>query len=206
LLNRLGEFTDLKGARLLDIGCAAGVLLAAARGRGAEVLGLEISESAATMARKVFGVEVLTGRLQDHSLPAEAFDVICMIDVIEHVLWPRDDMNIISRILAKNGLLCILTPNLRAHRIFGRRWHGFNASYEHILYFDRYSLTILMDQFGFRPLVFDTYGMVNLAEYYLPNLARTLPTWAERLATRALSKVFRAIGCEHRLLMIAQKS
>lgn len=206
LLDRLAAFVNLNGARFLDVGCAAGVLLAAARNRGADVLGLEISESAAEMARNIFGVKVLCGRLEDHSLPTATFDVVCMIDVIEHVLWPRKDMEIASRILKKGGILCLLTPNFRTYRIFGERWHGFNASYEHILYFDRNSLTTLINQYGCKPICFDTYGMVSLVEYYLPALSRILPLQVERLATRAFSKALRAFGSEHRLLMIAQKS
>jgi 2-polyprenyl-3-methyl-5-hydroxy-6-metoxy-1,4-benzoquinol methylase len=206
LLDRLAAFVTLKGAQFLDIGCAAGVLLAAARNRGADVLGLEISASAAEMPRNAFSVEVLRGRPEDHALPAGAFDVVCMIDVIEHVLCPRRDIEIVGRILKQGGVLCLLTPNFRAYRVFGKRWHGFNASYEHVLYFDRNSLTTLINQYGFKPIAVDTYGMVNLVEYYLPTLSRILPQWGERFLTRAFSKALRAFGCEHRLLMIARKT
>src|ERR1700730_3626748 len=194
LLDRLAAFLNLNGARFLDIGCAAGVLLAAARNRGADVLGLEISESAAEMARNTFGVEVLSGKLEEHSLPVETFDVICMIDVIEHVLWPRLDIENASRILKQGGVLCLLTPNFRTYRIFGRHWHGFNASYEHILYFDRNSLTILLKDFGLQPILVETLGMVNFIQYYLfPGVDVNSNKFLD-FADRILSKALRIAG------------
>jgi 2-polyprenyl-3-methyl-5-hydroxy-6-metoxy-1,4-benzoquinol methylase len=205
LLDRLARFVDLKGARFLDIGCAAGILLAAARNRGANVLGLEISQSAAEMARKTFGLEVLTGRPQDHVLPDESFDVVCMIDVIEHVLWPRQDLAIVSRILKRGGLLCLLTPNFRTYSVFGQHWHGFNASYEHILYFDRKSLTHLLHANNLKPVLVETHGMVHLVQYYLPALSKMLPASIEDLLNRVAAKGLRGLGAEHRLLMLAQK-
>ena len=205
LLDRLAAFVNLNGARFLDIGCAAGVLLAAARNRGADVLGLEISESAAEMARKVFEVEVLCGRLEDHSLPTATFDVVCMIDVIEHVLWPRQDMEIVSRILKQGAVVCLLTPNFRTYRIFGKRWHGFNASYEHILYFDRKSLSLLLEANDLKPVLVETQGMVHLVQYYLPAISKLFPASIEDLLNRAMAKGLRGVGAEHRLLTIAQK-
>jgi 2-polyprenyl-3-methyl-5-hydroxy-6-metoxy-1,4-benzoquinol methylase len=206
LLDRLAAFVNLKGARFLDIGCAAGVLLAAARNRGADVLGLEISESAAEMARKVFGVEVLCGRPEDHSLPVEAFDVVCMIDVIEHVLWPRKDMEIASGTLKRGGIICLVTPNFRAGRLFGKRWHGFNASYEHILYFDRRSILTLLEHEKLKPVHIETLGMVNLLEYYLPFLPKIAAKSCTDLGNWLFSKFLRGIGAEHRLLVLAQKA
>lgn len=205
ILDRIEKCMPLKGKKLLDIGCAAGVLLAAARNRGAEVLGLEISDSAAAMAQKVFGLEVLVGRPEDHLLPEATFDVICMIDVIEHVLSPKADIGTVTRALKKGGLLVVMTPNFRAHRIFGGKWHGFHASYEHVLYFDSKSLRTLLESQGLTPVKTETFGMINLVEYYLPALARMLPGSAEQAATRVLSRGLNLFGCEHRLFMIARK-
>lgn len=206
LLNKISKFKSLQNTQFLDIGCAAGVLLATARNRGSKVTGLEISEAASTMARHVFNLDVRYGTLRNQAFSPASFDVICMIDVVEHLLTPRDDVQKVSELLKGGGILCILTPNLRAYRIFGKRWHGFNASYEHILYFDRKSLVKLLKSYGLKPILVETYGMVHHIQYYFPSLYRILPSQITELLNRICAKGLRFLGAEHRLLLIAQKS
>src|SRR5919197_1902241 len=56
LLDLIGEHVGT--GRLLDVGCGHGLLLDEARGRGYEVVGLELSRAAVRHARDVLGVEV----------------------------------------------------------------------------------------------------------------------------------------------------
>ena len=71
-------------ARLLDVGCAHGWFLEAARARGYDALGLEPDAAIAALARGK-GLGVIDGYFPD-ALPAgERYDVITFNDVYEHL-------------------------------------------------------------------------------------------------------------------------
>ncbi len=57
--------TYIKPAKILDIGCAMGFSLEAASERGWQPYGIEISEFAAKIAKKVFGDNIKIGDIQN---------------------------------------------------------------------------------------------------------------------------------------------
>lgn len=98
--------------RILDIGCTAGFFLKVAKESGWETYGVEISKDAAELARKRYGLEVLTGTLDEASFKPNFFDVVTIWDVIEHVENPMQTMSIINTILKDDGIVAISTPNI----------------------------------------------------------------------------------------------
>src|SRR5262249_20591793 len=121
-----GDLLDLlpRGGRLLEIGCACGFLLVAARDRGFAVTGVEMSKWASEHARSQYGLDVRCARLEDLALPADGFDVAVMADVIEHLTEPRRTLAEVRRLLKPGGRLLLLTPDVGslAARIAGQRW------------------------------------------------------------------------------------
>lgn len=98
------------GRRVLEVGCACGFLLDHLRGRGWEVSGLEISPFSAEAARSRLGLDVHTGTLETAPYPDQSFDVILMLDVLEHLHRPFDSLRIASRLLAPHGILVVQCP------------------------------------------------------------------------------------------------
>ncbi len=98
--------------RILDIGCSNGFFLKLARDNGWETYGLEMSKDTAELARKRYGLKVLTGTLQETSFTSKFFDVVTLWDVIEHVENPMKTISIISKILKDDGIVVLLTPNI----------------------------------------------------------------------------------------------
>jgi len=133
-LDMLELVRPLRNRRLLEIGCATGELLALARARGAHTLGLDLSPQAACLARERHGLEVRRGAIEDAGLPAQAFDVVLALEVIEHVISPTRFLAQIARLLMPNGLAALSTPNYRHGQRCGKQWQGFHTSFEH-LYF-----------------------------------------------------------------------
>jgi SAM-dependent methyltransferase len=100
----------------LDLGCGPGMLLAAAAGRGASGLGIDVSLLWLVVARRM--IEQYGGRatlcagfaeslpLRDGSVPA-----IVSLDVIEHVADQRRYLAEIDRIAADGATLALATPN-----------------------------------------------------------------------------------------------
>ena len=78
---------SVHGARLLEIGCAYGLFLDAARTRGFDVTGVELSASAADHARESLGLTVHSSQLAEAPLDGP-FDVVCAWDTLEHVPDP----------------------------------------------------------------------------------------------------------------------
>ena len=105
--------------RFLEIGCAGGAFLHAAREVGYSVQGVEFSGDAAALAREKFNLPVVTGDLQDAHFPDKSFEVVFMGDVIEHLTDPRATLTEINRILSDGGLLAIVCPT-QTHTLFSR--------------------------------------------------------------------------------------
>ena len=114
------------GGHLLDVGCAVGFLLVAARERGFTVQGVEMSAWASQYARDENQLDVKTGRLEAANFPAASFDAVVMADVIEHLTDPPNTLQAIHRVLKPDGRLLLLTPDVGsiAARLAGPRWWG----------------------------------------------------------------------------------
>lgn len=97
---------------LLDIGCAGGTFLDEARRRGFSVFGIELNESMARHARETYGIEVVQGRIEDVEPDTwhGHFDVVTVLDVLEHVPSPRPTLLKVSRWLKPEGILFLRGP------------------------------------------------------------------------------------------------
>jgi SAM-dependent methyltransferase len=109
--------------RWLDVGFGAGALMRAAAGRGWSVAGTEMSPSA-TEAVRALGFEVHLAQVQDLDLPGGSFDVISMVEVLEHVPDPDALLSAAARLLRPGGALYATTPHARgiSARIMGTGW------------------------------------------------------------------------------------
>jgi 2-polyprenyl-3-methyl-5-hydroxy-6-metoxy-1,4-benzoquinol methylase len=144
------------GARILDIGCAAGYFLQVMKKAGHPVLGIEPSASIAQIARKELGDEtVFVGNLDDapHSLGYRegSFDLVSMWDVIEHIPDPQAALRRVRQLLTKGGRLLLETQNVKSRwaRLLGRRWHHYKHE-EHLYHFDPKTMERLLKDCGFR--------------------------------------------------------
>jgi len=103
----------IKNARVLDIGCGGGLFLSLLKRQGADVIGIELSDSRAQYAATKHGLEI-------HKQPIESdfwqkryanyFDAVTLWDVIEHVNYPFQTLQSAAKVLKKGGLLLIDTP------------------------------------------------------------------------------------------------
>ncbi|MDI6804371.1 MAG: class I SAM-dependent methyltransferase [Bacteroidota bacterium] len=105
--------------KLLEIGCAGGIFLNAARREGYEVYGVEYSNDAAELARNKFKLNVVTGELKEGMYQSDIFDVVFMGDVIEHLSDPLNTLKIINSTLKVSGILVIVCP-MQTNTIFSR--------------------------------------------------------------------------------------
>ena len=100
------------GRRLLDVGCAGGVLLDEARSAGFDVEGVEINPAMARQARLRFGLTVTTGRVEDVTRVPDMplFDVVTLCDVLEHLPRPLATLRKLRHWMPAGGTLLIRGP------------------------------------------------------------------------------------------------
>jgi SAM-dependent methyltransferase len=101
--------TYCASGRLLDVGCAGGHFLAAARKRGYDVVGIEYSRTMAEYAREAYGLDVLQGDFVELDVPG-TFDIVHMEDVLEHLSDPLAVLRKIRHLLVPSGFLVVDGP------------------------------------------------------------------------------------------------
>ncbi len=153
------------GATLLDVGCGNGMFLAHARQVGWEAEGLDF-DPVAVEGCKRRGLKVQLGGMELVSNRENAFDVITLSHVIEHVHAPLEMLAACRRVLKPNGLLWIETPNIEAagHKIFGQSWRGLEPP-RHLTLFSVKAMEQALNRTGFvkismnhyRPLCLDIF-------------------------------------------------
>jgi 2-polyprenyl-3-methyl-5-hydroxy-6-metoxy-1,4-benzoquinol methylase len=130
------KFAGFKGKRCLEVGCATGEFSALLHQNGFEVTGIDISEEAIRHAKSRFrDIDFRCGDVASVEREGK-FDLICAFEVIEHVLSPRTFLDQLARVLSKNGVLVLSTPNYEcAKRLGAESWIGFHTSFEHLYFF-----------------------------------------------------------------------
>jgi len=195
--------------RLLDVGCWTGFLMAEARARGWDPLGLEPSAFASTYARERLSLDVRTAGLYDSELPPEQFQAVVMADVLEHLIEPGEALDRLARATVPGGALCLAVPDAgsRLARAMGARWWSILPT--HMQYFTRGSLTTLLRRHAWEVLEVATAPKSFTVRYYLdratgysPPLARWLVAGARalRVADRLWTPDF-----GDRMLVIARR-
>ncbi len=152
--------------RILDIGCATGFLLDEAKSEGWEAYGVELSEWAASYARKRFNLNIFEGVLKEARFPYDHFDVVVLIDSIEHLPDPKGTLGQVRRILKPDGILCISTPDINSFlsRFLQAKWWGIKQS--HLFYFSRKTLANMLEVTGFKAVRYAPHTRVFSVEYW----------------------------------------
>jgi len=99
-----------RSGRLLDIGCAYGLLVRAAS-KDFEAFGMDISSFALSKSRRFCDGNVSKACASSLPFKDEAFDVVTLIDTLEHVSRLNQCLEDIARILKRRGVLMLQLPN-----------------------------------------------------------------------------------------------
>lgn len=150
-LKVLDNIYDLKSeGKVLEVGCGNGFLLNLFKEKGYDCTGIEPSPKAAKFAKDNLDLNVLNQLLDKNTFTDNQFDIILLMDVIEHLYNPNELIQICNKILKKDGILVILTGDISAInvKIWREKWYYF-YSWEHISFFTKKSLLKLAELNGF---------------------------------------------------------
>ena len=108
------RFVDLRGLRVLDVGCGGGILSEALAERGATVLGIDLAESALQAAEAHRAGQAVEYRLESSREVAargETFDAVTCMEMLEHVADPAAVLRDIHALLKPGGWAFFSTIN-----------------------------------------------------------------------------------------------
>lgn len=103
---------------VLELGCAHGGFTALLARCGFRARGLELDASVAALASSTFGVEMLTGPLEEQEIPAGSLSAVALMDVLEHLPDPLGLLRLVGRLLAPGGVAFVQTPRLPEGKSF----------------------------------------------------------------------------------------
>jgi 2-polyprenyl-6-hydroxyphenyl methylase/3-demethylubiquinone-9 3-methyltransferase len=211
-----------QGAKILDIGCGSGLFLSLLKQGGAQVTGIELSDSRAHYAKTKHGLDIDKHPIESdfwQSGYAQNFDAVTLLDVIEHVNYPRQTMQSAANVLKPGGLLLIDTPCRDSfYHQFGeftyRLTHGkyptfLNAMYSSHLFghkqiFSTSEMKTLFESVGLE--VIDLHKLHELAfpyEFYLKKLFRS-PILVNLLLP-LVQIFFKIVKIQNKMLVIGRK-
>ncbi|MEI8176363.1 MAG: methyltransferase domain-containing protein [Candidatus Omnitrophota bacterium] len=165
ILKRLRKFK--RKGKLLDIGCATGLLLDEAAQQGWDPYGVELSKWSVDYAKTRFGINIYNGALDKAGFKHNFFDAVVLQDSIEHLTDPKQTLMEIRRILKPDGVLCISTPNIDSFvsKILRGKWWGINQS--HLYYFTQKTLEQMLIAAGFSPLMCKSHPRTFTFRYWV---------------------------------------
>ena len=146
-------YLDGKG-KVLDIGCGNGRYLSFLGNKGDyDLYGIEMDGAPAQRAAKIKEIHLNTKGLEAGDFEPESLDAVTMFHVFEHLTEPRKTLQIISRILKKNGILYISFPNIDSiqARLFKGKWLHLDPP-RHLFFFKPADFKALMEKQGFKLL------------------------------------------------------
>jgi len=116
----IADRVELKGTKVIDVGCGGGILAESLAAQGAEVTGIEIAEKALSVAKLHLhesGYQVdyqhstAESWAQEHS---ESVAVVTCMEMLEHVPDPASVVSACAKMLTPGGHLFMSTLNRNA--------------------------------------------------------------------------------------------
>lgn len=141
---------DYARANLLDFGCGPGSFLAYLRDKQGfvDLDGIELNAESAMVAHDAYGLDIATDISQLRKAP---YQVVTLIEVIEHMPDAEEIMTLIRSLLKIGGKLLLTTDavNNIPSRFFPS-WAPYFTGPSHISLFTEQALAKLLTRFGFR--------------------------------------------------------
>ncbi len=148
---------QIRGKKILDIGCSDGRLGQYLASQGAIVHGCDISEKAVLKAKKVLAKAFVFDVECDNWDEFEKnYDLVIATEVIEHLFCPEKFLNNIKNIVPPTGEIIITTPNFLMWtfrlRMLGGQFDYTDSGFwdrGHVHFFTYFSLKKMIQADGF---------------------------------------------------------
>ena len=152
----------------LDFGCGSGALVSYANSRGLQSIGCELDRD---IVSKLQSKNINVLETEEVLRSNITFDVITIIEVIEHVSNPKEILGVLAKKLNPGGIIVITTPNFNSlnRRILRGSWPVFSFP-EHLNLFQKTTMKRLLLSCGFTIELIRTNGFaINIKNSNTPN-------------------------------------
>jgi 2-polyprenyl-3-methyl-5-hydroxy-6-metoxy-1,4-benzoquinol methylase len=178
-----------KGARLLDIGCARGLLMAELVRQNWNVSGIESHAEDAAIARAA-GFSVLNCSVEDALLNnTESYKGIVIADVLEHLVDPTGTLTACRNLTESDGFIIISVPNIahvsvRIQLLLGRFNYSDSGILDrtHLHFYTKKTIVELVEKCGLS--VFRISPTPAPIEKVFPALGRPSFSWVLQLGAK----------------------
>ena len=158
--------------RILDVGCSNGRFIEVAIRNGIDAWGLELSENAIAAAAPDTRARIFHGDANKiESMGIEKFNIITAFDLIEHLFDPISFLNSLSKIVAKNGILVMTTPDASSfvRLAMGKNWSMLQP-FQHTILLSRKASKILMQKTSYTNISVTSTKKVFTLDYLFGQL------------------------------------
>lgn len=157
---------------VLDIGCSTGHFLEALKGRVKERIGLELNLREAKFAKANLGLKIYTEPLEMTEIKEAPFDLITVLQALEHIENPLKFLETIKKFLKPEGFLYIEVPNIKDALISAYHLEAYEDFYyreAHVSYFSEKTLKTLLNKAGFKGKckTIQRYNIINHLNWIL---------------------------------------
>lgn len=165
---------QLPPAKILEIGCAHGSFVGLLQHMGFNAFGMEMSPWVIDYAKKTFDAVLYQGPIETANLADVKFDMMVMMDVVEHLSQPVETLKKCLQYLTDEGQFLIQLPCFPSHlnpqQILNKA-HPFEQMmipHEHLYLFSQESIQKLFQSLDFHyieflPAIFSHYDMFLIA-------------------------------------------
>ena len=173
--------SNFKKPRILDLGAGQGALSLRLHDSGYDVKAVDFNIHDFKLKNKIDFIQVDfddKSQVDDFILKnLNAFDIIIGIEVIEHIHNPWEYIGMMSKMLKKNGIVIVSTPNIsswhsRLRFLVDGMYDEFNNNSQkgHINPTSKWKMRLIFDYFDLRDIKFFGAGRI----YQNPNLFQRL--------------------------------
>lgn len=189
--------------QLLDIGAGSGILVEQALKIGYQAEGVEPSKWLQKQAQQ-YELPVYLGTFP-HSELKDSYDIVTVVDVIEHVSNPVNLLSNIYDIISEQGILIVVTPDVDSFmaRFLGWKWWHFRIA--HIGYFNQNTLNMALAKLGFELLNMKRPTWYFTADYLFERVMKYLPSFVRIPAPNFLKKIIIPLNLGDSLLGIYRR-
>jgi SAM-dependent methyltransferase len=170
-----------KGARILEVGCAEGILLKELQKAKFKCLGVEPSTVSSKIARER-GIDVICDSFPSKQIQG-FFGAVVFSHSLEHFSEPLAMLNEAIR-LSPNGYIYLTQTNYKGiiPALYKQRWTGW-APESHYYHFTPRGIAFISKQLGLTPVVCSYNSIVHgngLAAKFLEGLSKIIPKLSDQ--------------------------
>jgi SAM-dependent methyltransferase len=190
--------------RLVDIGAGTGILVEEAGKTGYLAEGVEPSRwlQRRAVERRL---QVHLGTYP-HADVHSGFNIVTIVDVIEHIPNPTGLLQEVAKQLAEDGIGLVVTPDVGslAARLMGARWWHFRIA--HIGYFGRKNLLLALDKAGLAPIAIGRPGWYFSLDYLIERVNWYMPRWFQLPVMRFMKGITVPLNLGDSLYVVFKKA